>query len=80
MHVLQRPHLSRAIGVSIVAALLAIMTTLLFATALSDLNQPGGSRTLARHRAPSAISVPRTVAAPAWVSGPFASPLRVALP
>jgi uncharacterized lipoprotein YbaY len=80
MHALQHPHLSRAIGVSIVAALLAIVITLLFATALSDLNQPGGAGSAARPAVPSAISVQPTVAAPAWVSGPVASPLRVALP
>ena len=43
MHVLQRPHLSRAVGASIVAALLAIMITLLFATALGGLSTSGGA-------------------------------------
>ena len=80
MHVLQHPHLSRAIGVSIVAALLAIVITLLFATAVGGLSNSGGAGTTARPAVPSAISVQRTVAAPARVSGPFASPLPVALP
>jgi hypothetical protein len=80
MHVLQRPHLPRAIGVSVVAALLAIVITLLFATALGDLNQPGGAGTLARHPAPAAISVPRTVATPSLTSDPFTSLLSRSLP
>lgn len=80
MHVLQRPHLSRAIGVSIVAALLAVVITLLFATAVGGLRASGGAGTTARPAVPAAISVPRTVTSPAWVSGPFASPLRAALP
>jgi hypothetical protein len=89
MHVLQRPHLSRAVGVSIVAALLAIVITLLFATALGGLSTSGGAGTTARpavppavgvQRAPSAISMQRTVAAPAWVGDPFASSLRAPLP
>jgi hypothetical protein len=81
MHVLQHPHLSRAIGVSIVAALLAIVITLLFfATAVGGLRISGAVGTTARPAIPSAIGVQPTVAAPAWVSGPFASQLRVALP
>jgi hypothetical protein len=80
MHVLQHPHLSRAIGVSIVAALLAIVITLLFATAVGGLQTSGGSGTTARPAVPSAISVQTRVAPPARVSDPFASQLRVALP
>ena len=52
MHVLQHPHLSRAIGVSIVAALLAIVITLLFATAVGGISTSGGAWHLARPACP----------------------------
>jgi len=47
---------------------------------VSGLRTFGGAGTTARPAVPSAISVQPTVAAPARVSGPFASSLRVALP
>ena len=89
MHVLQRPHLPRAIRASIIAALLAIVITLLFATALGDLDQPAAGSTTARHPSPTALSVQSaqsltgarpTITTPAWLSGPFASPSRAPLP
>ncbi len=40
MHAVQRPHLPRAIGVSIAAGPLAIVITLLLASALGDVTQP----------------------------------------
>jgi hypothetical protein len=81
MHVLRRPHLPHAIGVSIAAALLAIVITLLLASTLSDATGPaGGASTLARHHAPATIAVQRTVPAPRWPSDPLASPLSRPLP
>jgi hypothetical protein len=80
MHVLQRPHLPRAIGVSVAAALLAIVITLLLAGARDDVSQSGAGSTLARHRAPAVTSVQQTVAAERWASDPFAPLLSRPLP
>ena len=80
MHVLQRPHLSPAVGVSIVAALLAIAITLLVATASGGLGTSGGSGATAPPAVPAALSGPRSLVTPAWVSDPFASPPRAPLP
>lgn len=80
MHVLRRPHVPHAIGVSIAAALLAIAITLFLASALGDGTRPAGVRTLAGHRSPAAISATRTVPAPRWATDPFASLLSRPLP
>ena len=79
MHALRRPHLPNALGVSLAAALLAIVITLLLATALAGGTPPAaGVRTLARH--PASPTVVQPVAGPRWASDPFAGLLTRPLP
>ena len=80
MHVLHRPHLPRVTGVSIAAAILAIVISLALASSLSNLSQPNDTMgTPARHTAPALTGVLHTTA-PRWVSNPFGSLLSRPLP
>jgi hypothetical protein len=71
MHVLHRPQLPRLIGVSVFAAILAILISLVIATSVNNINQPGGNSIAAvRHTAPTAMSALQS-AIPRWVRNPF---------
>jgi hypothetical protein len=70
MHVLHRPHLPRAIGATITAAILAIAITLAVATGLSG---GGGAAGAPERFAAVASSVSQATAV--WTRSPFALPL-----
>jgi hypothetical protein len=66
--------------VSVVAALLAVAITLLFATAVGDLHQSGAAGSLSRQPAAVSAVLPRSVATPSLTSDPFTGLLRESLP
>jgi hypothetical protein len=65
MHVLDHPHLPRAMTVAVIAALLAIVLTLALATGLNDLRSAPAATTVTRpaHHAPASSR--------AWALSPF---------
>jgi hypothetical protein len=73
MHALHRPHLPRAVVITMIAAALAIVVTLIFASAVSDL--PGASS--GSPAASSVRAVHHRTAANAWSRNPFTPVLTV---
>lgn len=73
MHVLHRPHLPRAVTITMIAALLAIAITLILATAVRGLaSSSSGSSALSA----SVPAVHNQTAATTWQLNPFTPVLR----
>jgi hypothetical protein len=70
MHVLHRPYLPRAIAVTAIAAMLAIILTLVIAGGLSDIASPPAPATASG----TAGDLHASVARPALGTGAFRSP------
>jgi hypothetical protein len=85
MQVAHRPHLPRAVAVSLLAAVLAIVITLVAATRLGDISLSTGATSAASRSAPVAhrrgapaarpAAIAPTTRAPAWVTNPFVTRL-----
>jgi hypothetical protein len=84
MQVAHRPHLPRAVAVSLLAAALAIVITLVAATRLGGVSLSTGATSAASRSAPVAHRLgapaarPAAIAptrAPAWVTNPFVTRL-----
>ena len=76
MHALRRPHLSRAVALTALAAMIAIVLTLAFASTLSDLtSSPAGafSPSPATHPSLTASAAGGRTITPAWTLSPFSS-------
>lgn len=73
MHVLHRPHLPRLISVSIAAAILAIVISLVLASSLSNISQTANGTSVPAHRTAPALTSALHTTAPGWASNPFAS-------
>ena len=67
MHALHRPHVLRAMMVTVIAAVLAIVLTLVFATSVSDL-----ASTRASTRARTGPALQTSPASNEWNANPFA--------
>ena len=80
MHVLHRPHLPRLLSVSIAAAILAIMISLVLAISLSNINEPSNTKGTGTYHTTPALTTPLHTNAPRWASNPFASWLGRPLP
>jgi hypothetical protein len=80
MHVLHRPDLPRLVSASVAAFILAIVISLVLASSLSNISQPGNGTSMpADHSAGAPASALRTTA-PRWASNPFASLLSWPVP
>jgi hypothetical protein len=80
MHVLHRPHVPRLIGVSITAAILALVISLMLASGLNNISQPGGNSNGPVGRAAPAPTGALQTTMPRWLSNPFAPLLGRPLP
>ena len=80
MHVLHRTYLPRLVSASIVAAILAIVISLAFASGLSNISQPGSGTSMAADHSAVAPASARHTTTPGWASNPFASLLSRPLP
>lgn len=79
MHVLHRPHLSRPISLTIVAAILAIVLSLALAASISSISQSAGSP-ISSQSAPALSSSASHATLPRWASNPFSRLASRALP
>ncbi len=80
MHVLDRRHLPRLIGVSIAAALLAVVISLVFAAGISNITQPAGNTSVSAHQSAPKVTGALPITTPPWASSPFASLVSRPLP
>ena len=79
MHVLQRPHLPRAITVTAIAAVLAIVLTLAMASTLRDRGLAPASAGSANFAGQTAVNAPSSGTSP-FTRSPFTNLLSAPVP